>query len=41
MKDKLISKKKDKYLFLLLHQMPQLRVVGDAFLFTFNDFNDI
>ena len=41
MKDKLISKKKVKYLFILLHQMPQLRVVGNAFFFAFNDFNDI
>ena len=35
MKDKLISKKKVKYLFILLHQMPQFRVVGDTFLFAF------
>ena len=41
MKDKLISKKKVKYLFILLHQMPQLRVVGDTFFFAFNNFNDI
>jgi len=26
---------------LLLHQMPQLRVVGDTFFFAFNDFNDV
>ena len=41
MKDKLISKKKVKYLFILLHQMPQLRVIGDIFFFAFNDFNNI